>query len=70
MSDKMLNYQQAAKLMGVPVGTVYSLVFQKRIPHVRLGSRLVRFSENTLVRWLAEHTVDVTAIAAQTANTR
>lgn len=53
----LLNYQQAATLLGLALGTLYSLVHQRRIPHVRLGSRLVRFPKAELVRWLADHVV-------------
>lgn len=49
----MLTYVETARLLGLPLGTVYSLVSQRRIPHVRLGPRLVRFDRDELERWLA-----------------
>ncbi len=57
MSESLLGYAAAAELLQLPVGTVYALVSQKRIPHIRLGRRLVRFSEATLREWLAERSV-------------
>ena len=39
----LLSYSAAAAYLSLPVGTVYALVNQKRIPHIRLSGRLVRF---------------------------
>ena len=61
MKDKMLTYSEAAEKLGMPLGTVYSLVCQRRIPHVRLGRRLVRFSQNELDRWITDHKVESTS---------
>jgi excisionase family DNA binding protein len=54
-----LSYTEAAALTGLPLGTLYALVAQRRIPHVRLGPRLVRFSRTQLEAWLSEHAVPV-----------
>lgn len=53
-----LSYAEAADLTGLPLGTLYALVAQKRIPHVRLGPRLVRFPRAKLDAWLRQHFVD------------
>ncbi len=53
-----LNYSQAAALLGVPKGTLYSLVHQHRIPHIRLGARFVRFDEDRLRAWMGQHRVE------------
>lgn len=53
----MLDYREAARLVSVPVGTLYTWVHEERIPHVRLGPRLVRFPRAELVRWLAARLV-------------
>jgi excisionase family DNA binding protein len=49
---EMLGYHDAAAMLGVPVGTVYAWVARRRIPHVRLGPRLVRFRRAELERWI------------------
>ena len=54
-----LNYWQAAELLNIKIGTLYALVSRKRIPHVRLGGRLVRFSRDDLEAWVREHSVAV-----------
>ncbi|MGQ0506758.1 MAG: helix-turn-helix domain-containing protein [Myxococcaceae bacterium] len=61
---EMLNYPDAARLLGVCVGTLYCWVHERRIPHVRLGPRLVRFRRAELDGWLAERHVPVEADAA------
>ena len=53
----MLGYADAAQLLGVPVGTLYAWVSQKRIPHVRLGPRLVRFERSKLAQWIERRRV-------------
>jgi excisionase family DNA binding protein len=55
--DDLLTYAQAAKLLNMKLGTLYALVGQSRIPHVRLGRRLVRFSAAELQGWLRRHAV-------------
>ena len=56
--DRLITYRQAAERLGMPVGTLYSLVSTRRIPHVRLGRRLVRFRRRELEAWVDEHRVD------------
>ncbi|MBI3183142.1 MAG: helix-turn-helix domain-containing protein [Myxococcales bacterium] len=51
---EMLNYADAARMIGVPVGTLYSWVGRQQIPHVRLGPRLVRFRRAEIDAWLAQ----------------
>ena len=49
---EMLGYIETAALLGVPVGTVYAWVSRHRIPHVRLGPRLVRFRRSEIEQWI------------------
>jgi excisionase family DNA binding protein len=59
MSDKpLITYQEAARILGLPRGTLYALVHQNRIPHIRLGKRLVRFDENRLREFVDAHRVE------------
>jgi excisionase family DNA binding protein len=55
---EMLSYREAAKFLGLPVATLYSLVRERRVPHVRLGLRLVRFPREELRRWVASRLVE------------
>ena len=49
---RLLTYAEVAERFGFKVNTLYSLVRQRRIPHVRLGKRFVRFPLVELVNWV------------------
>lgn len=55
---RLLDYAEAARQLSMPPGTLYSLVHRRRIPHIRLGPRLVRFRQEDLERWLQTQTVE------------
>jgi len=57
MEEEMLTYAQASKLLNVKVNTLYGLVATNRIPHLRLGRRLVRFRQSEIRTWLDAHSV-------------
>lgn len=63
MGDIKLNYKQVSELYGIPIGTLYLLVFQKRIPHIRLGKRFVRFSKNELDSWIKDCSISVREVS-------
>lgn len=52
-ASHLLDYRSAAERLGVPLGSLYSLVHHRRIPHVRLGPRFVRFEPAALDAWVA-----------------
>lgn len=54
---ELLCYADASRILGVPIGTLYAWVNQRRIPHLRFGPRSVRFRREDLNRWIAEHRV-------------
>lgn len=58
-STKYWNYKEASKQLGMPTGTVYSLVSQKRIPHIRLGRRHVLFPVEEVLRWIEGHRIEI-----------
>lgn len=53
--SRYLNYTQAAAYLAMPVGTLRSLVSHRKIPHARMGPRLVRFELADLDAWIAAH---------------
>lgn len=55
--DPLLDYEQASRLLNLPVGTLYALVADQRIPHIRLGPRTVRFRRSELEEYLRERAV-------------
>ena len=56
-SDALLDYESAAAFLGMPKGTLYNMVYEKKVPHVRLGPKSVRFDPADLRRWLANRRV-------------
>ena len=56
-TNALITYDEAAKRLGLTLGTLYALVHTGRIPHVRLGKRLVRFRPAELERWLESNSV-------------
>jgi len=52
--DELLRVDEAARLLGLSVGTVYHLIAQRRIPCIKLSQRCVRFSLPKIRQWLAE----------------
>ena len=48
---EVFGYEQAALITGIKKNTLYALVHARRIPHLRLGRRLVRFERGALIAW-------------------
>ena len=55
----LLNYEAAADYLAIKKCTLYSLVSRKKIPHIRLNSRHVKFDQEELEKWLDSHRVSV-----------
>lgn len=53
MGDRVLNVNQAAKLLGLSVSTIREYTNRNVIPHRRVGSKLL-FHEGALKLWLIE----------------
>jgi len=54
-----LNYRDAARLLGIPVGTLRSMVCRRQVPHIRISPRVVVFDAASLEDWISQHRVDV-----------
>jgi len=52
-----LSYAEAAKHLGLKIGTLRALVCREGVPHIRLGPRLVVFDRDALDTWLTERAV-------------
>ncbi|MBN8609631.1 MAG: helix-turn-helix domain-containing protein [Deltaproteobacteria bacterium] len=51
-NEPLVNAAAIAEMIGVPLGTIHQLVHKRRIPHIRLGRRFVRFSRADVRAWL------------------
>ncbi len=60
-NDQIVGYHGAHDVTGLKLGTLYAMVKERRIPHVRLGPRLVRFSVAKLRAWMEANSVAPTS---------
>jgi excisionase family DNA binding protein len=63
--SRNLTYDEAAAFLNIKRSTLQSLVCRKRIPHIRLGVRFVRFNADALQKWLNERAVDAMDVTTQ-----
>lgn len=47
-----INAKQCAELLGVSTWTVYEWVKAEKIPHYRVGEKLIRFNRLEVEEWL------------------
>jgi len=57
MEDKLLTLKELCDLLHLRPASVYSLVYHKRIPVVKLSSRCLRFRLSDIQAWIATKTV-------------
>jgi excisionase family DNA binding protein len=57
---KLLTIDEAAQLTRLSIKTLYSYTCTRRIPFVKLNGAL-RFDQDRLVAWIAEHAVEPVA---------
>jgi excisionase family DNA binding protein len=62
-----LNYVGAAAHLGLKVSTLRNLVSRKKVPHIRLGGRLVVFDTDELDAWLLDRRVPAGGVPADAA---
>jgi len=43
MADRLLKPREVAEILGVALSTVYQWAYERRIPHVKLRGRALRF---------------------------
>ncbi len=57
LEKENFGYSEMESRYGIKIGTAYTLVHQKRIPHIRLGRRFVLFNSKSIETWLRTHEV-------------
>lgn len=53
----LIDYATVERVFGIKRSSLRYWVSVKRVPHVRLGPRTVRFRRDELQRWLETHRV-------------
>ena len=54
---RLISIQEASNMLKLSIPTLYKMSCQKRIPVVKLGSRLL-FSEENLQKWIEKNSYD------------
>ncbi|KIL45741.1 helix-turn-helix domain-containing protein [Jeotgalibacillus soli] len=54
-----LNVEQAAEYLGVCTKTVYAMVQEKQVPHVRVRKRIF-FTQDGLEKWVKQQEIEST----------
>ncbi len=54
MTEKLLKIEEVADMLGFSVQGVYSLVFKKKIPAVKISKRALRFDPVEIRKWLEQ----------------
>ena len=52
MSQTLISVKEASELTKLSIGTVYSYIYNKRIPYVKVGERKVVFDQDELQKWV------------------
>ena len=55
---EFLSYDDLSSYLGVPKETLYAWVHHKKIPHIRITGRLIRFRRSEVLQWLDDKHVD------------
>lgn len=56
ISGRLLDMDQTAAFLGIAKATLYTMVSQRRVPYIKVGS-LTKFDKAHLDRWIEKHTV-------------
>ena len=59
--EKLLTVDEVADYLGVTKATIYCWTSQKKIPHVKLTKRLLKFREKEIVEWISQKSVSADA---------
>ena len=58
MQKRFLSIKDLSEYINVPVRTIYSWTFQKRIPHAKFG-KLLRFDLKAIDEWVCGKNIEV-----------
>ena len=62
--NTVFTYDGASKYLNIKTNTLYSLVRNRQIPHLRLGPRMVRFRKRDLDEWMRSNEVPLAGEAS------
>ena len=62
--ERLLDVNKCAEILSLSPSTIYALVHQQRIPHVKLG-RSLRFRPVDIEKWVKNQSREPTTIRLQ-----
>jgi excisionase family DNA binding protein len=54
----ILDIKQCSEFTGIPIGTLYKLTSQRKIPHSKIGKK-VMFLKDEIIAWIKSKRVEV-----------
>ena len=54
MTARLMTVKEVSELLSISERKLWQLTHDGEIPHVRIGSRTIRFDEADLAAWLAQ----------------
>jgi excisionase family DNA binding protein len=60
-NKKFLNISDLSEYLGIAVNTIYSWIYQKKIPYTKVG-RLVRFKGEEINKWIESRSLTMYSI--------
>ena len=63
--EKLMDIDDLAEMLGAKKTMIYSWIAGKKIPHIKLTDKIVKFREKDIMAWLAQKTVSAEAPVAK-----
>ena len=57
MEKRLIGIKEASEYLGIPKGSLYKLVWQRRVPFVVRVGRSLRFDKIKMNLWIEENTI-------------
>jgi len=57
MNRRLIGIKEASEYLGIPKGSLYKMVWQRRVPFVVRVGRSLRFDKTKMNLWIEENTV-------------
>lgn len=57
MDKKLMKIKDVAELIGTHPGSVYKLIYERKIPFIKIGGR-VRFDPSKISAWISKNSYD------------
>ncbi|MFA7327967.1 MAG: helix-turn-helix domain-containing protein [Candidatus Ratteibacteria bacterium] len=59
MEKRLVNIKAASEYLSIPIGSLYKMVWQKRLPFVVKSGRALRFDKVKMDLWIEVQTQEV-----------